>query len=756
MKRKANKFLISLVSLIGLSASIAGIAVSCIPSKPKTSDPKNKDKDSSKKDTMKDKEKEKGKEETPKTEGKEGKQNGKVNPDPKQKDEETPLPDPFQIPIITSKESTLQVSKVEINNQKTNDLFTTFNVVFNIEKNADDKSKTPYPLANKRVVINLKGNKRNYWSFSLDQNTNTFEVRLDDLQKDKQYTIERIVVTPDNEKLNLSNINASSLTFTSKSEGKKEPEKKDKGEGQKQGQKPGGNLPDGQIPQFDINEFNRQKREREIKNNTYPSHASLFKKVDRTEIYKEIFDRTFALDFGSELGHKLDHESSSNNFLSTVGGTGWLLDYHKYSNHTNKYKLFIATNMHVINMFGNTLPNNMDQQFNTVDPTGNKAVAIALGKVKETVDLNPRPNNTRSRYKAIYYTNDQRLSSSDTGNSKTFHDTKQTNAISKPKLVFAGFDFIDQKYTKKTSDHLLDLLKNKDTKDSSDEERLIYEYAKKNDKHIPSYTDFGVIEVDVDLTKADETLKKFVMDAVQAVDRYLTRLKNTATLPNQDKTISKYMQTTDYVSASRDKTNKNNLWSSKDVYVGGYPRVEEVPYWDINNPTERTSTATSAALALSYADTFGLPSAETAGENVTTNNVNLYTSVFGRVLGSIYGYSIPINFSSLYYGASGSVVYNEFGQMIGVYSSVSSNVEQNDHLRYSAFTPFLLSKQVPGVSGNENLEAYNLIDGSDKNKYPHQTRSFRENLKKLYPNGFSDETGKLDTDKKTALFDSGI
>ncbi|WWV64280.1 hypothetical protein RRG40_04390 [Mycoplasmopsis felis] len=47
-------------------------------------------------------------------------------------------------------------------------------------------------------------------------------------------------------------------------------------------------------------------------------------------------------------------------------------------------------------------------------------------------------------------------------------------------------------------------------------------------------------------------------------------------------------------------------------------------------------------------------------------------------------------------------------------------------------------------------KAYNLIDGTDKNRFPAQTASYRENLAKIYPNGFNDNNFK------TALFPEGF
>ncbi len=61
----------------------------------------------------------------------------------------------------------------------------------------------------------------------------------------------------------------------------------------------------------------------------------------------------------------------------------------------------------------------------------------------------------------------------------------------------------------------------------------------------------------------------------------------------------------------------------------------------------------------------------------------------------------------------------------------------------------LHSYNLSDIKAIENtIYAYNLIDGSNKSIYKNQKNSFRENLKTLYPSGFSDGT------KKTKLFDS--
>ncbi|WP_429979362.1 hypothetical protein, partial [Mycoplasmopsis bovis] len=64
------------------------------------------------------------------------------------------------------------------------------------------------------------------------------------------------------------------------------------------------------------------------------------------------------------------------------------------------------------------------------------------------------------------------------------------------------------------------------------------------------------------------------------------------------------------------------------------------------------------------------------------------------------------------------------------------------------FSIALISLDCKNGAIENTIYAYNLIDGSNKSIYKNQKNSFRENLKTLYPSGFSDGT------KKTKLFDS--
>ncbi|MBZ4218282.1 MIP family Ig-specific serine endopeptidase [Mycoplasma tauri] len=480
----------------------------------------------------------------------------------------------------------------------------------------------------------------------------------------------------------------------------------------------------------------------------YPSFASKFEKVDEKILYKEIFDRTFSVKFLTKL--------KNGDMLSNGSGTTWLLDYYKYKQ-GKKYKLFFATNLHVMSNLSNTLPEELNKKLNYVDPSGNQAIGIAIGKAKSSENISePQVNNTahsvahKNNWAVNYYAN-----SNDFVKYESNHTTKFSEAISAPKLVFAAFDFMNDEAVAKYNQKLImeaKAIKESKIKNGNFESyKDAWDHFDKN-QEVPFMVDFGVFEIDVDLDKADETLKKWLSDAINGLDRYLDRLNKTKELPNQDKNISKYMLTKDYISAFHNKdSSEKNLTNTWNIYIGGYPADNNNPVWARNNPIERYSATeksyTRGAESNEKTFSFATNDAEAkVGEDVI--NFSIFDTYFNRVMASWYGFHYNIKFSSLYYGASGSLAYNEFGQMIGIYDSVNSNISPGNLLGYGGIAPFIQSDDIENAGGI--VFAYNLIDGSNKDKFKKQKKSFRENLREIYPTGFEDGI------KTTKLFEQGF
>ncbi|MBU4690758.1 MIP family Ig-specific serine endopeptidase [Mycoplasma zalophi] len=505
------------------------------------------------------------------------------------------------------------------------------------------------------------------------------------------------------------------------------------------------------FPSFSPDFFNNLNKS----NHQYSHDVSAYQKLEAQDIYKEIYNRTFAIKFGVNLD-----ENQDDSFLATSAGTSWLLDYHKEND--NKYKLFFATNLHVAGLLSNTLDPKIAKNLNYEDERKYKANSISIGKTQTKIsDFNAKENKypyeNNSDYTVKWIANNEYFNILHKSDEDATRTELIKEAISAPKLIFAGYDFIDRQYIDKFQDEAkqkaqeqLNRLQQEENASENLKDKSSSIWILKNtlDKkeYIPFYTDFAVFEIDVDFSKLEnQEYINWFKDAITSLDNYIKRNKEAKT-PNQDKAISSYTLTTDYVSAEKDAS--NNLTNSQNVYIGGYPAYEShFSTWSQNNPIERNGEEKWNSRAPKNKDAFGLP-ARSYEEKVTNNNFQPYTTVFGKTLADFYGFIHTINFSSLYYGASGSVVYNDFGQIIGIYSGVSSNVKYGDLSYSSSFTPLLLSQDY--TLADNTIKAYNLIDGTNKDKYPAQIASYRQNLKKIYPQGFSDKK------TNTAIFENGF
>ncbi|MFV8401317.1 MIP family Ig-specific serine endopeptidase [Mycoplasma sp. 2634B] len=511
------------------------------------------------------------------------------------------------------------------------------------------------------------------------------------------------------------------------------------------------------IPSFDPNAG-------VIQANTYPSYVTEYKTAEPQTMYEEIWNRTFSIRPAALIN------SEGENMLIDDQGTGWVLDYHKKDE--NNYKLFIATNMHVIGKYANTNSADLDKQLNYNDPTGAKPGGFALGKGNKPTSFASIANNSWAENidqvggYIKYYANNEELASSDFSPS---NNTTYSTAFTNPKVLFAAVDYMDQTTYDQFADKIQsrwngykEYKQNEITNGNLDDEtRKIYQnfINQKSDK-IPFYTDFGVLELDVDLTKADATLKEWIKQAISGVDSYVARMKQKQALPNYDATSETFLPTLDYLSKGRDLSQSNSafakgLSNAKDLYIAGYPRnTSGRTIWMQNNPTERYSdevllqynrrTGVANGIANNKLFDFATNDVESP---IETGNIQIYSELWNRPYASFYGFNYNIKFSSLYYGASGSMVYNDFGELVGIYNGVAANAQFGDNMTSGTFAPLLQTADIQ-VPNNKFIYGYNLIDNTG---YAHQTRSYRSNLKLFYPNGF-DENGN----KTTALFPKGF
>ncbi|MFV8467964.1 MIP family Ig-specific serine endopeptidase [Mycoplasma sp. 46852] len=498
--------------------------------------------------------------------------------------------------------------------------------------------------------------------------------------------------------------------------------------------------------------------------NSYPDYVSKYKAVNADEMYKEIWDRTFSIRPATLT------DPNGERRLIDDQGTGWVLDYHKVDD--NHYKLFIATNMHVLGNYANTNTPAIDKELNYNDPSGNIPGGFALGKSNMPSSFGSIANETWNQNLSQiggyvkYYANNQLLTTSDYS---SLNNTTYSEAFGNPKVLFAAVDYMDQstydqfaqaintkwaEFKKQKENELANSLMDEDTR------KKYQNFVNQNPSKIPFYTDFGILELDVDLTKADVTLTTWIKQALSAVDAYVARMKLKQAYPNYDANSATYLPTLDYLSKGRDLSQNNpaygtGLSNAKDLYIAGYPRNEmKLTYWMQNNPLERYSdqvlpqynrrTGVANGIANNKLFDYATNDAESP---IETGNIQIYSELWNRPYASFYGFNYNIKFSSLYYGASGSIVYNDFGEIVGIYNGVDASVQFGNNMSYATFAPLLQTANIP-VADNKFIYGYNLIDNTG---YEHQTRSYRSNLKLFYPNGF-DNNGN----KKTALFPEGF
>lgn len=462
------------------------------------------------------------------------------------------------------------------------------------------------------------------------------------------------------------------------------------------------------------------------KENSYPEYATKFTAVEAKDIYQEIYDRTFMLGYGFE-----DEEKKE---VTMDVGTTWLLDYYKYKT-GNKYKLFFATNLHVLSYFTNAMDEEKLKEFNYKTYDNTKLKSVFLGKSDQPKNFDDIPNNSWQSH------------IQDNGGAVQKFDKE---FFENPKLVFAAVDFMDDDSYKDFNDIIKTKYDEYQNSNKVGKEKYI-EIQKKLDKpeFIPFYKDFGVIEVTIDFdkqvnqSKQEEfnKLKAQIQKAIESLNSAIEKTKKN-TVPNV-KNQGKYLIDYDYYSAGKkiEKEGKNEslLANAKNIFVAGYPNNNGTSYWMKNLPRERNSDTINYFRSPKNKEAFVYATNDIQKSNIS---LNIYTNVWNRIFIDYYGVNLNLRFSSLYHGASGSVAINEFDQIVGIYSTVSENAQFGDLLKTSGITPLLQAEDL--TFEDKTFFAHNLLD---KSGFPHQKTSYRSNLEVLYPNGFENE-GKV----ATALF----
>lgn len=455
--------------------------------------------------------------------------------------------------------------------------------------------------------------------------------------------------------------------------------------------------------------------------------------VKNSDYMSTLENITFSMFFLNEVG---SNDPSAVESLS--GGTGWLLDYaYCQDENGNPYtKLFIGTNFHVARHLINK-NDNIEYRQNDV---------IANGGYTKQFGLAWYENN---KYVSLIYKN-ERL----------------------PKTIFMAQDFISDK---NADEYVTSFLKEKDM------------FGKYNGY----FADFAVIEWDFyenesinnsdDLSKPNKKLSisNKIKLVINAYDNFFNRLTNSK--PNDYKNRSNSTIYTDlsYIDVSyydqqvrpkftaltkeseideikHQQKTLDDKWTQQifkyfsnyslsptNVYAFGYPWNNKsigIPMGTVEK-TDYDKEAGNFRLPKTYSHFYY------SHLNWATLNGNNKSQVYwnGKPMFSYYGNLgktiFPNNTQTPSYGGiSGSLVINDEGLFAGVISSSiqKTTIIDNNNVYTEVgtlnFVPFTSSFPVGSDPTYLPVKAYNLIDGSNKVKYPDQTKSFKEELFKYYPN----------------------
>ncbi|WP_027119856.1 DUF31 family putative serine protease [[Mycoplasma] testudinis] len=532
-----------------------------------------------------------------------------------------------------------------------------------------------------------------------NQITYTFEVRLDNLFKTISFTLTNFNLKPNDE--------PNSPTSPPPSDETTQPV----------------------DPQTKLNNVNRQSTK-----NAFTLPQSSQNILPESEIFQNLYDRTFSIAFqGLPPGSTKDTDT----VINASQGTGWVLDYAWNPDHS-KLMLYLATNAHVYGPVYNPPPEKYQSNFpeyfndNIASASNNTTIkGFALGKAGANVNLNPLPNKTNPlSTNQVHFFHNLKFASQNT--STASQNTFLGDIISNPKTIFMAIDFFQDNDNQK----LLQALRNTDPS--------INYFGK----------DFAVFGVEINYAKLQDGVnanlsgyvefKQDIDKALNAFDFSQNRFK-TVNVPNHNTNDLPYLSV-DYGSiyhlnpnniSLRNRPDFFNYYSNtRQVYLGGYPNLNGPTVYLHNHSSDLPKPTNGVFNHLSFGS--------------TSETVEFFGHKFTKIDGAI-----GFDNASLYFGASGSLVANEYGLPIGIYTNFAPfRQDGNTDLSQRSFLAFLIKPVDEFLTffgsqlSDPIVYAHNLIDGTNKKLYPHQTKSYRQNLEVL-----KDEFAGF---TNTALFPNGI
>ncbi len=450
--------------------------------------------------------------------------------------------------------------------------------------------------------------------------------------------------------------------------------------------------------------------------------ASNLTKLTDAQAYEKLKNRNFAIAFNSV--DKTDENNPDDVVKYEPTGTGWLLDA-AYNENKTEVMLYIATNAHVFARSFNTLDSKYKDTFPeyfTEPNNGEKVDSFIIGVPKKEANIQAIDNNSRPDVNntPVYFINKQLGGGSEIGIEGIFDN---------PKTVFVALNIFDNQ----TNEQL------KQTSPTSPGSQKINNGIGK---------DFAVFGLKVNLAKLDELIskndankenfqlfKEHIEKAIVDIEQDIAKFQ-TQQYPNHDKKAVPYISY-DYTSIYQKgiaEPEKLGITESAilspnttKLYLLGYPSLDGQQFLMRNYP----KNLTNKPFAISN-DSF-------------SNGLALNDILSPNRSYSSFGFITFIENSGLYYGASGSLVINDYGLPVGIYSAVQTKGGNLDISAKAGYTPFVQIADFDSYG-----LAHNLIDGTNKKLFPKQEKSYRQNLKKL-----SENEGEFKDFRKTLLFPDG-
>ncbi|AHH45109.1 MIP family Ig-specific serine endopeptidase [Mesomycoplasma bovoculi] len=495
---------------------------------------------------------------------------------------------------------------------------------------------------------------------------------------------------------------------------------------------PGGGDNHLQTPNFNqadiIAHIKKLTEEKERKANYRPaSKENKSLQITEQDAYKKLENRSFAIGFNS-IDYVKDPNDGDKINTSVVPfeptGTGWLLDY-AWKNgirDSDELMLYIATNAHVYARAFNAMDEKykikFPEYFTQDEQKQAKIDSFSLAIPKQNANLNAIASGTSygTENSLIYFLNTQKNSVFDLDKANKELHFVGKDLFSNPRTVFVALNIFD----------------------NDDNNKLIDQYNNQANRKLIG-KDFAVFGIKVQYKKlmekatSDNNLKlllEHIKKAMSSIDNDIDKFKKNQYY-NHDQNDVPYLSF-DYPSAWADKNkgkeDPNVSLNIERAYILGFPTVSNRQMLWRNYPLG-SNIPQDVFNGASFFK--GLPIDKPLDQNTKASG---------------FGFNAYVDYSSLYFGASGSLVINEYGLPIGIYSTVRSNGDDKNINNQGGFT-FLVQVR----DDNEKGPAHNLIDGTDKVKFPKQEKSYRQNLKWLS----EQDNSEFKDFAKTAIFKSG-